>query len=157
MASKAQLFLLVTLLLLATQVSTNESEEKIEMKYVKVPEPAAPIPVKPPSPTPPAPAPPVKAPTPPYKPTTPAPPTTTPPPPYKPPSPPLPPVKTRKDCIPLCGERCKLHSRTNLCMRACITCCDRCKCVPPGTYGNREMCGKCYTEMKTHNNKPKCP
>ncbi|KAE8668608.1 Gibberellin-regulated protein 9 [Hibiscus syriacus] len=155
MASKALLFLLATLLQLASEVSSNEKEKRIEMKYVKVPEPATPIPVK--APPHPAPAPPVKSPSPPYKPPTPAPapPTTTPP--YKPPSPPLPPVKTRKDCIPLCGERCKLHSRTNLCMRACITCCDRCKCVPPGTYGNREMCGKCYTDMKTHNNKPKCP
>ncbi|GMJ04223.1 hypothetical protein HRI_004091500 [Hibiscus trionum] len=155
MASKSLLFLFTALLLAATKVSANEQGEKIEIKYVKVPEPAAPIPVK--APTPP---PPIKAPTPPYKPPTPAPapPTATPPPPYNPPSPPpLPPVKTRKDCIPLCGERCKLHSRINLCLRACITCCDRCKCVPPGTYGNREMCGKCYTEMKTHNDKPKCP
>ncbi|KAK8534029.1 hypothetical protein V6N12_047427 [Hibiscus sabdariffa] len=145
MASKSLVFLLAALLLVATKVSANEQGEKIEINYVKVPEPAAPIPVK--------------APAPPYKPPTPAPtpPTATPPPPYNPPSPPLPPVKTREDCIPLCGERCKLHSRINLCMRACTTCCGRCKCVPPGTYGNREMCGKCYTEMKTHNNKPKCP
>ncbi|MBA0733217.1 hypothetical protein Gogos_017253, partial [Gossypium gossypioides] len=108
----------------------------------------------------PAPAPPTKAPTPHYKPPVPAPPVkppTTPAPPYKPPSPPLPPVRTKKDCIPLCGQRCKLHSRTNLCLRACMTCCDRCKCVPPGTYGNREMCGKCYTDMRTHRNKHKCP
>ncbi|EOY02298.1 Gibberellin-regulated family protein [Theobroma cacao] len=140
----------------------------------KPPTPAPPTkapapPYKPPTPSPPykpptTPAPPNKPPTtpaPPYK----APPTPTPPykapptptPPYKPPSPPLPPVRTRKDCTPLCEQRCRLHSRTNLCMRACITCCDRCKCVPPGTSGNREMCGKCYTEMKTHRNKPKCP
>ncbi|KAH0703367.1 hypothetical protein KY285_017645 [Solanum tuberosum] len=26
-----------------------------------------------------------------------------------------------------------------------------------GTFGNREMCGKCYTEMTTHGNKTKCP
>lgn len=61
------------------------------------------------------------------------------------------------DCIPLCDYRCQLHSRKRLCMRACTTCCDRCKCVPPGTYGNREICGKCYTEMLTHGNKYKCP
>ncbi|KAJ9683490.1 hypothetical protein PVL29_019179 [Vitis rotundifolia] len=60
-------------------------------------------------------------------------------------------------CIPLCDQRCKAHSRKNICVRACMTCCDRCKCVPPGTYGNREKCGKCYTDMTTHGNKPKCP
>ncbi|KAL8529780.1 hypothetical protein ACS0TY_007004 [Phlomoides rotata] len=61
------------------------------------------------------------------------------------------------DCSGLCKHRCSLHSRPNICLRACGTCCVRCKCVPPGTYGNREMCGKCYTEMTTHENKPKCP
>ncbi|GMY26155.1 snakin-2-like [Fagus crenata] len=61
------------------------------------------------------------------------------------------------DCGGLCDERCKLNSRPNVCTRACGTCCARCKCVPPGTSGNREMCGKCYTDMTTHGNKPKCP
>ncbi|CAJ2665518.1 unnamed protein product [Trifolium pratense] len=80
----------------------------------------------------------------------------------KPPTPvapttPTPIVKSWKDCIPLCDNRCKLHSRKKLCARACMTCCDRCKCVPPGTYGNREKCGKCYTDMLTHGNKFKCP
>ena len=61
------------------------------------------------------------------------------------------------DCIPRCDQRCQLHNRKRVCMRACMTCCDRCKCVPPGTFGNREKCGKCYTEMTTHGNKYKCP
>ncbi|KAL9687543.1 hypothetical protein QQ045_031947 [Rhodiola kirilowii] len=61
------------------------------------------------------------------------------------------------DCGGLCQQRCSLHSRPNLCHRACGTCCMRCKCVPPGTYGNREVCGSCYTDMKTHGNRPKCP
>ncbi|KAJ9140365.1 hypothetical protein P3X46_031021 [Hevea brasiliensis] len=61
------------------------------------------------------------------------------------------------DCGGLCKQRCSLHSRPNLCNRACGTCCVRCKCVPPGTSGNREVCGKCYTEMTTHGNKTKCP
>ncbi|PIN23185.1 hypothetical protein CDL12_04098 [Handroanthus impetiginosus] len=61
------------------------------------------------------------------------------------------------DCGGLCKHRCSLHSRQNICLRACGTCCVRCKCVPPGTYGNREMCGKCYTDMTTHGNKTKCP
>ncbi|XP_010913494.1 cypmaclein [Elaeis guineensis] len=61
------------------------------------------------------------------------------------------------DCTGLCGVRCGRHSRPNVCLRACGTCCFRCKCVPPGTSGNREMCGTCYTNMTTHNNRTKCP
>ncbi|NP_001351693.1 snakin-2-like precursor [Cicer arietinum] len=61
------------------------------------------------------------------------------------------------DCGGLCISRCSLHSRPNLCKRACGTCCVRCKCVPPGTSGNREICGACYTDMTTHGNKTKCP
>ncbi|OAY30932.1 snakin-2 isoform X2 [Manihot esculenta] len=61
------------------------------------------------------------------------------------------------DCGGLCKRRCSLHSRPKLCTRACGTCCVRCKCVPPGTSGNREVCGKCYTQMITHGNKTKCP
>ncbi|KAI5569149.1 hypothetical protein POPTR_012G076700v4 [Populus trichocarpa] len=61
------------------------------------------------------------------------------------------------DCGGLCKQRCSLHSRPNLCNRACGTCCVRCKCVPPGTSGNREVCGTCYTDMTTHGNKTKCP
>ncbi|KAI8528394.1 hypothetical protein RHMOL_Rhmol12G0145500 [Rhododendron molle] len=61
------------------------------------------------------------------------------------------------DCGGLCKERCSVHSRPNVCSRACGTCCVRCKCVPPGTSGNREICGKCYTDMTTHGNRTKCP
>ncbi|KAL2321878.1 hypothetical protein Fmac_026257 [Flemingia macrophylla] len=61
------------------------------------------------------------------------------------------------DCGGLCKSRCSLHSRPNVCHRACGTCCVRCKCVPPGTSGNRELCGACYTDMTTHGNKTKCP
>nr|GEV56949.1 hypothetical protein [Tanacetum cinerariifolium] len=61
------------------------------------------------------------------------------------------------DCGNACAIRCGKHSRPNVCTRACGTCCQRCKCVPPGTHGNREMCGSCYTDMLTHGNKPKCP
>ncbi|MED6155650.1 hypothetical protein PIB30_006824 [Stylosanthes scabra] len=61
------------------------------------------------------------------------------------------------DCGARCEARCSAHSRKKICKRACGTCCSRCKCVPPGTYGNREVCGRCYTDMVTHGNKPKCP
>ncbi|XP_019452898.1 PREDICTED: gibberellin-regulated protein 14 isoform X1 [Lupinus angustifolius] len=119
--------------------------------------PSTPPPVKTPSTPPPSP-PPVNAP-PPVKPPTPppSPPPTTPSSPAQPPVAPAPIVKSDKDCIPLCGYRCQLHSRKQICVRACVTCCDRCKCVPPGTYGNRDKCGKCYTDMLTHGNRPKCP
>ncbi|THG10967.1 uncharacterized protein LOC114299168 [Camellia sinensis] len=60
-------------------------------------------------------------------------------------------------CGGLCKGRCSAHSRPKVCNRACGTCCVRCKCVPPGTSGNREMCGSCYTDMTTHGNKTKCP
>ncbi|KAL7610159.1 snakin-2 [Lactuca sativa] len=61
------------------------------------------------------------------------------------------------DCGSLCAVRCGKHSRPNVCTRACGTCCQRCNCVPPGTHGNREQCGSCYTDMLTHGNRPKCP
>ncbi|CAL5194433.1 unnamed protein product [Lathyrus oleraceus] len=54
------------------------------------------------------------------------------------------------DCGGLCGSRCGVHSRPNLCNRSCGTCCVRCKCVPPSTSGNRELCGACYTDMTIH-------
>ncbi|KAL1814918.1 hypothetical protein ACET3Z_017492 [Daucus carota] len=60
------------------------------------------------------------------------------------------------DCKARCGERCKLSSRPNLCHRACGTCCARCSCVPPGTYGNYEVC-PCYANMTTHGGRKKCP
>ncbi|GFP85953.1 snakin-2 [Phtheirospermum japonicum] len=60
------------------------------------------------------------------------------------------------DCGGLCAVRCKLSGRPNLCKRACGTCCNRCQCVPPGTYGNYEAC-PCYAKLTTRGNKPKCP
>ncbi|KAK9064517.1 hypothetical protein SSX86_015899 [Deinandra increscens subsp. villosa] len=66
-------------------------------------------------------------------------------------------LMTFVDCGGLCAIRCGKHSRPNVCTRACGTCCKRCSCVPPGTHGNRELCGSCYTDMLTHGNKPKCP
>ncbi|XP_009608096.1 gibberellin-regulated protein 14-like [Nicotiana tomentosiformis] len=118
------------------------------------------------------PPPPVNASTP-YPPTQVTPPPPPPPPPpvklppspspaVKPPPPPVPthpvsPPKNTADCVPLCQVRCKLHSRQNVCLRACTTCCLRCKCVPPGQYGNLEKCGKCYANMTTRGGRRKCP
>nr|WAU86930.1 birch protein [Betula platyphylla] len=124
----------------AAQVSSNDQELDKKAINVEVPPPAqAPPPPQAPSLTPPPKAP---APVPPVTP---------------PADAPLPPVISKKDCIPQCDRRCQLHSRKRVCMRACMTCCDRCKCVPPGTFGNKEKCGKCYTDMTTHGNQYKCP
>ncbi|GLJ24071.1 hypothetical protein SUGI_0459070 [Cryptomeria japonica] len=60
------------------------------------------------------------------------------------------------DCKAACTGRCKAASLKNRCLRACGTCCARCNCVPPGTYGNKQLC-PCYANLKTHDNKPKCP
>uniref|UniRef100_A0A6N2LTI2 Gibberellin-regulated protein 9 n=1 Tax=Salix viminalis TaxID=40686 RepID=A0A6N2LTI2_SALVM len=60
------------------------------------------------------------------------------------------------NCGYLCARRCKASSRKKVCHRACKTCCKRCRCVPPGTYGNKNAC-PCYASLRTHGNKPKCP
>ncbi|CAN6845436.1 unnamed protein product, partial [Brassica oleracea] len=60
------------------------------------------------------------------------------------------------DCGSACIARCRLSSRPNLCHRACGTCCARCNCVPPGTYGNYDKC-KCYASLTTHDGRRKCP
>ncbi|KAL6652596.1 hypothetical protein ACP70R_011521 [Stipagrostis hirtigluma subsp. patula] len=66
-------------------------------------------------------------------------------------------VDPAKDCGGACDLRCSEHSRKNVCSRACLKCCSVCRCVPAGTAGNRETCGKCYTDWTTHGNKTKCP
>ncbi|KAF5740860.1 gibberellin-regulated protein 1-like [Tripterygium wilfordii] len=60
------------------------------------------------------------------------------------------------DCGAACKARCRLSRRPNLCKRACGTCCARCNCVPPGTYGNQEACA-CYANLTTHGGRKKCP
>ncbi|XP_071712028.1 uncharacterized protein [Rutidosis leptorrhynchoides] len=175
MAIKLHLFLLVSFLLVTTIFTSNEQEAayatspaptkptlpspEVKPPVAKTPTPTPPI-AKPPTPTPPAVRPPTpKSPV--TKPPTPSPPAAKPPTPtppvYKPPTaaPPTPPRNT-KECYPLCVVRCKNHSRQNVCLRACVTCCDRCKCVPPGQYGNHHVC-PCYANMKTHGGRPKCP
>ncbi|CAN6440356.1 unnamed protein product [Victoria cruziana] len=60
------------------------------------------------------------------------------------------------NCKFACARRCREASRMNVCTRACGTCCMRCNCVPPGTYGHKDVC-PCYASLKTHGNQPKCP
>ncbi|MCO5584426.1 hypothetical protein L7F22_038353 [Adiantum nelumboides] len=61
------------------------------------------------------------------------------------------------NCTSACAFRCHLNGRPKICIRACQTCCYRCKCVPPGTSGNQYMCGSCYTNQLTHKGRSKCP
>ncbi|XP_071696779.1 cypmaclein-like [Rutidosis leptorrhynchoides] len=60
------------------------------------------------------------------------------------------------DCGERCDARCSKASRSKMCLRACKTCCERCHCVPPGTYGNYDTCA-CYANMTTHGGRRKCP
>ncbi|XP_021846733.2 gibberellin-regulated protein 11 [Spinacia oleracea] len=60
------------------------------------------------------------------------------------------------DCDASCLVRCSKSKRPNLCQRACGSCCKRCHCVPPGTYGNYEAC-PCYGSLTTRGGRPKCP
>ncbi|XP_017240479.1 gibberellin-regulated protein 14 [Daucus carota subsp. sativus] len=183
MALRSFFHLLASLLLVSTMV-LSESEQLLESGIITKVPPHAQSPLK--SPIAPAPAPtpvaapvkapppvaptPVKIPPPPVQSKAPPPPqppvpVKVPPPPrpsVKPPSPPISPPppsppRNTKECYPPCLVRCKLHSRKNVCLRACVTCCDRCKCVPPGQFGNKEKCGKCYANMTTHGGKSKCP
>ncbi|CAH9123128.1 unnamed protein product [Cuscuta epithymum] len=128
----------------------------------KTPPSPPPVPVKTPSPIPPSTPPPVEtlppSPQVPVKaPSVPPPTGKVPPTPAVTPTPPFRPPRNMAECGPPCLERCKLHSRPNVCQRACTTCCVRCKCVPPGQSGNKEMCGSCYTSMTTHGGRTKCP
>ncbi|KAK7376086.1 hypothetical protein VNO78_34938 [Psophocarpus tetragonolobus] len=65
-------------------------------------------------------------------------------------------ISSSYDCGVACEGRCKLSSRPRLCKRACGSCCEVCKCVPSGTYGNIDTC-PCYANLTTRNHIPKCP
>ncbi|OAY72685.1 protein RSI-1-like [Ananas comosus] len=60
------------------------------------------------------------------------------------------------DCNPRCSYRCSGTSHKKPCMSFCMQCCAQCLCVPPGTYGNRQVCA-CYNNWKTKRGGPKCP
>ncbi|WVY95149.1 hypothetical protein V8G54_034237 [Vigna mungo] len=48
------------------------------------------------------------------------------------------------NCKYECSRRCSKASKRKRCKRACKSCCHRCHCVPPGTYGNKDLC-PCYS------------
>ncbi|GAB2287064.1 Protein gast1 [Dionaea muscipula] len=61
-----------------------------------------------------------------------------------------------QECGPRCGMRCSATSFKKPCMFFCQKCCSACLCVPPGTYGNKQVC-PCYNNWKTKRGGPKCP
>ncbi|XP_007224623.2 gibberellin-regulated protein 12 [Prunus persica] len=62
----------------------------------------------------------------------------------------------REDCPSACKYRCSETSHKKPCMFFCKKCCDKCLCVPSGTYGHKEEC-PCYNNWKTKEDGPKCP
>ncbi|KAG0549961.1 hypothetical protein BDA96_01G298800 [Sorghum bicolor] len=59
-------------------------------------------------------------------------------------------------CPDKCGYRCSATSHRKPCLFFCNYCCQKCLCVPSGTYGNKEEC-PCYDNLKTKEGGPKCP
>ncbi|XLR25861.1 hypothetical protein S83_053761 [Arachis hypogaea] len=60
------------------------------------------------------------------------------------------------ECGPLCTTRCSKTQYKKPCLFFCQKCCAKCLCVPPGTYGNKQVC-PCYNNWKTKRGGPKCP
>ncbi|GMN55471.1 hypothetical protein TIFTF001_024583 [Ficus carica] len=61
-----------------------------------------------------------------------------------------------EECAPRCTSRCSNTQYHKPCMFFCQKCCAKCLCVPPGTYGNKQVC-PCYNNWKTKRGGPKCP
>ncbi|KAH7511172.1 protein GAST1 [Ziziphus jujuba] len=61
-----------------------------------------------------------------------------------------------QECSPRCTARCSATAYKKPCMLFCQKCCAKCLCVPPGTYGNKQVC-PCYNNWKTKSGGPKCP
>jgi len=60
------------------------------------------------------------------------------------------------ECPKACDYRCSKASGREDCLYFCNLCCDKCLCVPSGTFGNKEEC-PCYNNWKAKSGKPKCP
>ncbi|XP_068660180.1 gibberellin-regulated protein 6-like [Aristolochia californica] len=59
-------------------------------------------------------------------------------------------------CPGECTRRCSKTQYHKPCMFFCQKCCRKCLCVPPGFYGNKQVC-PCYRNWKTKRGGPKCP
>ncbi|KAJ7535900.1 hypothetical protein O6H91_12G050300 [Diphasiastrum complanatum] len=60
------------------------------------------------------------------------------------------------NCPSACNVRCSQASKHKPCMKYCQLCCNKCLCVPPGYYGNKQYC-PCYANLKNARGGPKCP
>nr|QYI40128.1 gibberellin-regulated protein 6 [Lilium hybrid division I] len=60
------------------------------------------------------------------------------------------------ECAGQCGRRCGQTQYKKPCLYFCNKCCRKCLCVPPGFYGNKQVC-PCYNNWKTKRGGPKCP
>ncbi|XP_047311577.1 gibberellin-regulated protein 6-like [Impatiens glandulifera] len=59
-------------------------------------------------------------------------------------------------CSGQCSRRCGRTQYKKPCLFFCNKCCAKCLCVPPGYYGNKQVC-PCYNNWKTQQGGPKCP
>ncbi|MED6218567.1 Snakin-1 [Stylosanthes scabra] len=59
-------------------------------------------------------------------------------------------------CDSKCAQRCSKAGVKDRCLKYCGICCDKCNCVPSGTYGNKDEC-PCYRDMKNSKGQDKCP
>ncbi|XP_059643830.1 peamaclein-like [Cornus florida] len=59
-------------------------------------------------------------------------------------------------CDSKCGVRCGSARIPKRCLKYCNLCCQKCSCVPSGTYGNKLEC-PCYRDMLSSQGTPKCP
>ncbi|KAL3845550.1 hypothetical protein ACJIZ3_002953 [Penstemon smallii] len=55
-----------------------------------------------------------------------------------------------------CAYRCSKAGRQDRCLKYCGICCEKCHCVPSGTYGNKDEC-PCYRDIKNSKGGSKCP
>ncbi|CAN6283679.1 unnamed protein product [Urochloa humidicola] len=61
-----------------------------------------------------------------------------------------------EQCPNKCDYRCSATSHRKPCLFFCNYCCQKCLCVPSGTYGHKEEC-PCYNNIKNKEGGPKCP
>ncbi|KAK7318944.1 hypothetical protein RJT34_03653 [Clitoria ternatea] len=60
------------------------------------------------------------------------------------------------ECGNACDYRCSKTQHKKPCLFFCNKCCQKCLCVPSGTYGHKEEC-PCYNKWMTKRGTPKCP
>ncbi|OIV97659.1 hypothetical protein TanjilG_12416 [Lupinus angustifolius] len=59
-------------------------------------------------------------------------------------------------CDSKCSVRCSKAGVQDRCLKFCGICCEKCNCVPSGTYGHKDEC-PCYKNLKNSKGKGKCP